>query len=897
MIHLPRVRFGLRALMCLMIVSALAMFGWLQRCKYCRTHVFILVVDQVSGQRLSRFDYRFHIITSDSKPDEWYSNDLSDVSDWTNYRGESPLVLTIPECCRLAFKVRSLDLDGGYEATHHEELFLPELSHTWVVRMRQGLEVEGMVFDAETKTPIQNATISSGDFQDEFAVRTDSQGTFHLRNVRPGEDILAVHREYQIGIVSTTLFKGRETSSIALTRARRIEGRVCCSSSGEPLDGCSISQQWTPKNNGMWYCGCFGRSPTFPERRLDTDQMGRFVFYFDDTADSTLVIGKQGWSEKRIELKIGTPNLDPIMLYLDPCLLRGRVVNERGDPVSEFDLQLEVNDFRFYRGKETQHVADANGRFEFRSQMGLDAFSIRSKLDGVFYRRCSQTNEEGSQADLLDLQIKLVDGFCLNGHVVGDQGTMKLTEMRLLRGYTDPDADLLLQSLDEQSSWGARVSEHGNYHIEPLTVGEYTLVTLCNGYLVNKRPVTIRDQDVSVRDIELPPLLNVAGTVELPDGTPSRINSLELERDGYKRLFRTDFRGAFTLTNIPAGNYTIRTIESEYIDESSRPVANVTFSKNGDYRVSFRELPVIQIESGTTPHFEGLRFDYTHGVDPIRRTLRQAIEDPRLHLGAEISGGIDVRLTFETRGGDNQVYVQVDVDTRKGPKQILLRPRELVVNYADEAVGKPKLVDFQKRANFLKIMRKYECDPFVDSDEEQVATAKVGLSKLSGQWSNGDQRTIVFFIRDGEIISKVTTDELGETLGVILPDSNPDTCIIQNPQLGWARIVAPEITSDQVKLSDVRFSSGVNVNLECSLDGFPVFPTELRLSHSEGAVFTTEFKWYHSKQSFDFPQTFPGRWAAEIVGTDPFLGEIVLARSEFLVGNSDSIAIELGSSQ
>ncbi len=196
------------------------MFGWLQRCKYYSTHVFIQVVDPASGQRLSRFDYRFRVITSDSKPDDWYSNELWDVDDWTNYRGNGQLVLTIPEYCRLAVKVRSLDLDGGYEATHHEELFLPELSHTWMVRMRQGMEVEGMVFDAEKKTPIQNATISSGDFQDDFAVRTDFEGRFHLRNLRPGEDILAVHHEYQIGVVSTNFpqtFPGRWAAEIVGT--------------------------------------------------------------------------------------------------------------------------------------------------------------------------------------------------------------------------------------------------------------------------------------------------------------------------------------------------------------------------------------------------------------------------------------------------------------------------------------------------------------------------------------------------------------------------------------------------------------------------------------------------------------------------------------------------------
>jgi len=873
----------------------MAMFGWLQYCNYYRTHVYIQVVDQVSGKALIRFEYRVRIITGDSKPDDWYSSDLSDIRDWTNHQGDGPLVLTIPECCRLAVKVRSLDLDGGYDETHHEELFLPELSHTLTIRMQQGMEVEGIVFDAEKKRPIQGVTVSSGDFQDDFAVRTDSKGRFLLRNVRPGQDILAVHREYQIGVVSTHGLNLGEASSIPLTRARRIESRVCCSSTGEPIAGCAISQPWTPKPKFFGCCGCgsFSSFPSFPERQQTTDQMGRFVFYFDDAGDSTLLIGKQGWSEKRIDLKKENLSLDPILLDLVPCLLRGSVVNKRGEPVTEFDLQAEVNDFRFYRGKESQHVCDAQGKFEFRSQMSLDAFSIRSTSDGVYYHRRSRSNEDGIPLDLLHLQIELVDGFSLKGRVVGDSEAIHLTEMILVRGYIDPHAELLLPSQDNQSSWKARVSTHGHFHFEQLTVGEYTMVTLCNGTLVNRRPVTIRDQDVNVRNIVLPPLLNVAGTVQLPDGTEARICSFDLEFDGHKTHFRTDFRGAFAFANIPAGSYEMKTFDSEFTGDDSKPVATVTFSKNCDYLVSFREFPVIAIDSGTLPPSNEFKFDYTQLIYPKHRALRQAEEDPRLLLGTEVFGGIDARLTFDMPGSDHQVNVKVDVDSRSGPKQVFLRPRELVIDYAVGTVGTKNINDLHKRAHFLKVMQQFEMDPF--GDEERATTAKAGLSELSTNWNNGDHRTNMFFIRKGELLSKVTTGELVETLSVFLPELNPDTCIIQNPQLGWAKIYAPEITSDQITLSDVRFESGVNVNVECSLDGLPIFPNELRLSHSEGAVISTEFKSYHSKESFEFPHTYPGRWAAELVGIDPNLGELILGRSEFLVDSSNAIAIELGS--
>ena len=881
--------------MCLTIACALAMFGWLQYCNYYRTHVYIQVVDQVSGKALSRFEYRVRIITSESKPDDWYSGDLSDISDWTNYLGVGPLVLAIPECCRLALGVRSLDLDGGYEETRHEELFLPELSHTLTIRMQQGMEVEGIVFDAEKKTPIQGAAISSGDFQDEFAVRTDSEGRFLLRNVRPSQDILAVHREYQIGVVSTHGLNLGEASSIALTRARRIESRVCCSSTGEPIAGCAISQPWTPKPKGFCGCGCFSSFPSFPERRETTDQMGRFVFYFDDAGDSTLLISKQGWSEKRIDLKKENLSLDPILLDLVPCLLRGSVVNGRGDPVTEFVLQAEVNDSRFYHGKETQHVTDAQGKFEFRSQMSLDAFSIRSKSDGVYYHRRSRSNEHGIPEDLLHLQIKLEDGFGLKGRVVGDSEAINLTEVILVRGYIEPHSELLVTSQDNQSSWKVPVNTHGYFHFEQLTVGEYTLVTLCNGTLVNKRPVTIRDQDVSVQNIVLPQLLNVAGTVQLADGTDARICSFDLEFDGHKTHFRTDFRGRFALTKFPAGTYELKSRYSEFSCDDSKSVASVTFSKNCDCFASFREFPIIAIDSGTLPTSDYFKFDYTQFAHPKHRALRQAEEDPRLLLGTKVSGGIDARLTFDVRGGDQQLNVKVDVDSRSGPKQVFFRTRELVIDYAVGTVGMKNINDLHKRANFLEVLQQVEMDPFVNGDDEQATTAKAGLSELTSNWNDGDHRTNMFFIRNGELLSKVTTRELVETLSVLLPEHNPDTCIIQNPQLGWAKVNAPEITSDQITLLDVRFQSGVMVNVECSLDCLPIFPNELRLSHSEGVVISTKFEFYHSKETFEFPHSYPGQWAAELVGIDPYLGEVILGRTEFLVDDSIAIAIKLGS--
>ena len=186
-------------------------------------------------------------------------------------------------------------------------------------------------------------------------------------------------------------------------------------------------------------------------------------------------------------------------------------------------------------------------------------------------------------------------------------------------------------------------------------------------------------------------------------------------------------------------------------------------------------------------------------------------------------------------------------------------------------------------------------DPFSDDYQSQSATAKAILSGLSTKWNESDHQTSVHFISDGIVLSKITAEELPETLTMVLPDRNPETCIIHNPQLGWATIDSPEITSDRVTLSDVRFTSGVNVTVQCSFECMAVFPSELRLCHTKGAIIRKEFDYCHAIEIFAFPQLWPGCWSIELIGIEPYLGELILDRREVVVGGSKAISIELGS--
>ena len=258
-------------------------------------------------------------------------------------------------------------------------------------------------------------------------------------------------------------------------------------------------------------------------------------------------------------------------------------------------------------------------------------------------------------------------------------------------------------------------------------------------------------------------------------------------------------------------------------------------------------------------------------------------------------GKLDAKISFKTLGCDHQVNVAIDVNSRKGPSLVLLRPRQLVIDFADKSVGDLDIRDLRKLGKFISQLEMAANDPFSDDYQSQSTTAKAILSGLSTKWNDSDHQTSLHFISDGVVLSKITTQELPETLTMVLPDRNPDTCIIHNPQLGWATIDSPEITSDRVTLSDVRFTSGVNVTVQCSFECMSVFPSELRLCHTKGAIIRKEFDYYQAKENFAFPQLWPGCWSIELIGIDPYLGELILDRREVDVGSSKAISIELGS--
>ena len=124
MTYSPSLKFRLRTLLILTTAVAVCLGAWLERRKYLRTHLFVNVVDSASGTRLSRFQYRTEIITSNTKPG--FLDPMQHWSEWAEHQGASTLVMPVPEHCEAHLAIRAIDLDGGYVQTEHTQLVLPE---------------------------------------------------------------------------------------------------------------------------------------------------------------------------------------------------------------------------------------------------------------------------------------------------------------------------------------------------------------------------------------------------------------------------------------------------------------------------------------------------------------------------------------------------------------------------------------------------------------------------------------------------------------------------------------------------------------------------------------------------------------------------------------------------
>lgn len=198
---------------------------------------------------------------------------------------------------------------------------------TGVMVMKKGFTVTGRVLDTDGK-PIEGATVAQG--SDRFGshypdMRTDKDGRFEFRNVRPEQIVLTVQAKgYAPELQELAPQKELAPVEFRLERGHTLRGRVV-DKAGNPIAGAFVaSDTWRGHRSLRW--------------RVDTDAEGRFR-WDEAPADEVLIdMGKQGYMIIRRHGLTASDQEHTITMHL-PLRVSGRVVDrETSEPIPKFTV-------------------------------------------------------------------------------------------------------------------------------------------------------------------------------------------------------------------------------------------------------------------------------------------------------------------------------------------------------------------------------------------------------------------------------------------------------------------------------------------------------------------------------------------------------------------------------
>ncbi len=880
----PSLKFRLRTLLIVTTAVAVSLGVWLERRRYLRTHLFVDVVDSASGTRLSRFQYCTEIITSNTKPG--FLDPMQHWSEWTEHQGASTLVLPVPEHCETHLAIRAVDLDGGYVRTEHTQLVLPEISHSITIRMTQGQQLDGVVIDRETKKPIKDAVVQVTSDRDLWVltddlVLTDELGRFKLRNLDAKCGVLVYHSHYEEhSVVPDSI---ADPISIELTKARRVTGKVICRETGSPISECEIAQpdrtRWSNRGHELY---------------TTTDDQGKFEIFIDESKHEVVEVRKYGWFDHTfVEVTDANEITIPIDFY--PYVLSGRVVDENGQPVSDSYMRVDSpNNDEEHRDSEIEHVSDSNGAFLFRRKNPIVAISARGQGHGLFRRDFPIPSKPMS---FQDQTITLPKGTTLRGKVTGGKAGVRV-ELQLLHHDQSlfPGGSLYRNLYSSQT----QANGQGEFQFEHVTQGMYTLLTKYNGFLVNQRQVAVRNELPDSEEIVLPSTGSVSGVAKGQDGLPIPFRCFYLGDSQYDRRvwFRTNHRGEFRVDHVPSGSHELGPSTSSGISE---PFEIIVAAEKAT-QVSFEEMTVVEMVGFLDSEVRWVDLDFSRvGLGQHFTYASNSVETPTRFLGRQLSPGeYDARINFRSNCSTQSIEARFGISFQKNLDTMEFRQRTLRLDFTDKMLRGLDIAGLHQRARESYPIRysqlRYsqpiviewsdDSNDFVETKTDVVSTAPVATN-----WKEGDHTTTVFLIADKSMQSKIKMSELEQTISILLPRRDPDTCILHNPQLGWARVENLVVGETEALANAIRFQPGATLRVRIRLEGLKLLPTGISIRNA-GTSFSAEIENCIDGQTFLFPELWPGEWTLELIGKDPRLGTQVLLKRDVRIEGTEVVEVE-----
>jgi protocatechuate 3,4-dioxygenase beta subunit len=261
------------------------------------------------------------------------------------------------------------------------------------IGLTAGVAVTGTVVDAETKRGLPHLEVGIGNLVEQAILEyaratTDAEGRY-AGFVKPGKIYITVQQtsdEYSLPPQATKAETGQQRSvelpPIALARSIPVEG-VVRDASGDPVAGALVYVTAAPPYGDRLI-----------REYLTTDERGRFKVTglpaddgFTLHAYTETAVSDGGW------LVVPNKQQGDVELQVKPELgfrLRGRVVDERGQPMADIPVRLMWGRGYFSRHSEMSGVSsplppvvtDTDGRFESRLLWPQDRYTARIFVPG-----------------------------------------------------------------------------------------------------------------------------------------------------------------------------------------------------------------------------------------------------------------------------------------------------------------------------------------------------------------------------------------------------------------------------------------------------------------------------------------------------------------------------------
>lgn len=390
--------------------------------------------------------------------------------------------------------------------------------------------------------------------------RTDSDGSFEIKGIAPGrvqlEAKLDGWRDAEIESMELADLERIEGMRVEMTRGASITGKVLWED-GTPATGALVRA--TRVTRSQW--GGFGGGRVQSVASAEADADGAFVLAGLDEGQYTVrashrpeeMRGEANAPRWRADVPARTGETLTLDL-LGPEIIRGRVVDDRGEPVTDFEVV--ANAAQAGTGSERASFTDEDGRFDF-ARIGNGEWTLEARADHMIPNGGADVALPGAPAEVT---LRLDRAASVAGRVTTPAGAP----------VSGADVRVQEAGSGRAGGWGgdrvrfsARSSEDGTFLLEDLPPTTTSIIVRAEGW-ADSAPVTFELSPAEERtgvSLALREGGRITGAVYDPEGDPIAGQRITYGSNamgfGSRGETRSAADGSFSFESVTPGTWTV----------------------------------------------------------------------------------------------------------------------------------------------------------------------------------------------------------------------------------------------------------------------------------------------------------------------------------------------------